>query len=79
MSIEEAVVEKLRKLPPDKQQEVLDFTEFLADRAPRKRPYKSVEGLWADLGFTVTAEDIEEVRREMWRNFPRDFPEGEKP
>jgi len=55
MSIEEAVIEKLRALP--------------ADNRPRKR----VEGLWADLGVTISAEDIEEVRREMWHNFPREF------
>lgn len=29
MSIEQAVLEKVRSLPPDKQQEVLDFAEFL--------------------------------------------------
>jgi len=30
----------------------------------------SLRGLWR--GITVSDEDIEEVRREMWRNFPRD-------
>lgn len=29
MSIEQLVTEKLRQLPPQKQQEVLDFIEFL--------------------------------------------------
>ena len=29
MSIEEAVLERLKTLPPDKRQEVLDFAEFL--------------------------------------------------
>ena len=29
MGIEQAVLEKLRALPPEKQQEVLDFVEFL--------------------------------------------------
>lgn len=29
MLIEETVLEKLRKLPPEKQQEALDFVEFL--------------------------------------------------
>jgi hypothetical protein len=31
-SIEEAVVAKLRELPADKQQEVLDFASFLATK-----------------------------------------------
>lgn len=35
MSIEQAVVEKLRALPTDKQQEVLDFTEFLELKASK--------------------------------------------
>lgn len=26
----------------------------------------TLEGLWADLDFDVTEQDIEEVRREMW-------------
>lgn len=30
MSSEEAILEKVRVLPPEKQQEVLDFVEFLA-------------------------------------------------
>lgn len=29
MGIEQTVLEKLRSLPPEKQQEVLDFVEFL--------------------------------------------------
>ena len=32
MSIEQAVIDKLRVLPLDKQQEVLDFVEFLEDK-----------------------------------------------
>ena len=33
MNIEQAVVEKLRIMPVDKQQEVLDFVEFLEQKA----------------------------------------------
>lgn len=29
MSIEEIIIDKVRILPPDKQQEALDFVEFL--------------------------------------------------
>ena len=36
MSIERAVVEKLRVLPLDKQQEVLDFVEFLENKVQQK-------------------------------------------
>ena len=33
-------------------------------------PRISLRGLWT--GTTVSDEDIQEVREEMWRNFPRD-------
>ncbi len=35
-------------------------------------PLKSAYGLWADLNVSVSAEDIDEARREMWGNFPRE-------
>ena len=73
MSVEDALIEKLRVLPPDKQQEVLDFIEFLQRKAKIAQPRRSLEGLWADLGVDITEEEIAEVRREMWGNFPRDI------
>lgn len=36
MSLEQSVIEKIRNLPPDKQQEVLDFIEFLLEKQSRK-------------------------------------------
>lgn len=72
MSIEQAVVEALRSLPPEQQHEVLDFAEFLKAKAGGKKPRRSVKGLWADLGVHVSEEDIAEARREMWGNFPRE-------
>lgn len=73
MSIEQAVIEKLRTLPPDKQQQVLDFAEFLQQKSIPKRPRRSPKGLWADLGIDITEADIDEARREMWGNFPREI------
>jgi hypothetical protein len=74
MAIEQTIMEGVRTLPPERQQEVLDFVEFLKHRAPRTRPLKSAEGLWADLGIDLSEADIAEARREMWGNFPREFP-----
>jgi hypothetical protein len=71
MSIEEAVIAKLRELPPDKQQEVLDFAKLLGTW--EKHALKSLEGLWAGHGVDISEEDITEPRREMWANFPRDI------
>ncbi|MBI4523375.1 MAG: DUF2281 domain-containing protein [Deltaproteobacteria bacterium] len=72
MSIEKTVLERLNKLPVEKRQEVLDFVEFLETKTRKKRPRRSLKGLWADLGIKITAEDIAEARREMWGKFPRE-------
>ena len=70
--IEQTVLEKFRALPPEKQQEVLDFVEFLEQRNGAKLPRRSAMGLLADLGIHISKEDIDEARREMWGNFPRE-------
>lgn len=36
MNIEQTVLEKLKTLPPEKQQEVLDFVEFLQSKTHHK-------------------------------------------
>lgn len=36
MNLEQAVIENLRRLPLEKQQEVLDFSQFLTQRTPPK-------------------------------------------
>lgn len=41
-------------------------------QAPRRR---SLYGLWKEYNIDLTAEDLAEVRREMWRNFPKEPPE----
>lgn len=68
--VEEAM-SKMSSLPLDKQQQVLDFVEFILHKTEAKpaMPRKSLRGSLAHLGFDVTAEDIDEVRREMWGNF----------
>ncbi|NET61702.1 MAG: DUF2281 domain-containing protein [Symploca sp. SIO2E6] len=73
MSIEEAVLEKLRQLPLAKQQELLDFAEFLYQKIMVKSSLSSVKGLCADLKVDITEEEIAEARKEMWGNFPRDI------
>jgi hypothetical protein len=72
MSIEKTVLEKLLKLPLDKQKEVLDFVETLENKPQPSRRRRSLKGLWADLGAEISPEDIAEVRREMWGGFPRE-------
>lgn len=71
MDLEQAVLDKLRELPPNHQQEVLDFAEFLHQKNILKRPLKSVKGMWDHLDMDITEEDIAQARKEMWGNFPR--------
>jgi len=76
MRIEELhLIEKIHRLPLDKLKEVSDFVETkIADQETPIEASPSLEGALARPGFSVSAEDIDEVRREMWANFPRDFP-----
>jgi len=54
MSIEKSVLEKLLKLPADKQKDVLDFVESLEKKAGEKVRRHSLKGLWADLGVEIS-------------------------
>lgn len=72
MSVETEIIAKLKSLSPDKQQQLLDFAEFLEYKSIPKRPRVSSKGLWANLGIDITEADIDEARREMWSNFPRE-------
>ena len=65
MEIEDAVVEGLRVLPPDKQLEVLDFVAFLLRCGGAGAPRQYLEGEWPDLGAGITEADIAQAQREM--------------
>jgi hypothetical protein len=72
MSLEQAILEAVRALPAEKQREVLNHAARLRDEAARKKPLKSVKGLWADLGVSLSQEEIEQNQADMWRSFPRE-------
>lgn len=72
MSVEQAILEAVRTLPFDKQQEILDHATRLRDEATPKLPFQSIKGILASRGISVSAEEIDEARREMWKNFPRE-------
>ncbi|HZF11787.1 MAG TPA: hypothetical protein VFE33_23620 [Thermoanaerobaculia bacterium] len=74
MTTWEIIAEKAKDLPADKQQEVLDFVEFVRTRTPQKERIESPAGLLADLGVDFNAKDLAEARREMWGAFPRELP-----
>ena len=70
MSLEQAILEAVRALPVEKQQEILHHATRLRQQTAAKRPLRSVKGLWADLGVSLSAEELKENQREMWKNFP---------
>ncbi len=72
MSTIETLQERISRLPPEKQQLLLEFVEFLLQRANGKKPLHSPIDLCADIPTDITDEDIDEARREMWGNFPRE-------
>lgn len=61
----------LLSLPPDKQQEVLDFALFLRQRTQGSAPRKSLRGLWSGLNVNLSEADLAAARRELWGSFPR--------
>ncbi|HXB69580.1 MAG TPA: hypothetical protein VNY05_15115 [Candidatus Acidoferrales bacterium] len=72
MSLEQAILEAVRALPPEKQQKILNHAARLRDETSKKTPFKSVMGIWADLGVSLSAAEVEDNQRDMWRNFPRE-------
>ncbi len=73
MDIEQAVVEKLKILSPEKQQEVLDFVEFLEqkDSSSQKAKAEAAFDEWAvnlakEKGFAhLTEEDVSQIVRDL--------------
>ncbi len=71
MSIETEIIAKLKSLSLEKQQQLLEFAEFLEYKSIPKRPRLSSKGLWVNLGIDITEANIHKARREMWSNFPK--------
>ena len=68
------VLEMLQQLPPRERIRVIAKALPEAERelSVQPRPLKSLRGLWKDLNFDISAEEIDEARREAWANFPRE-------
>lgn len=71
MAIEKEILEKLQKLSPEKQRELLDFAEFLAAKASQKQEtwqpgfFDEVVGGWAGAPLE-RAPQGEPERRDDW-------------
>ncbi len=72
MTIEQAVLENLKVLPPEKRQEVLDFAEFLQSKLRPKTPRRSLKGALSHLQIRFGEEDLRAARNEMWRGYTQD-------
>lgn len=73
MTLKESIVATVETLTVEEQKEILNFAEFLKSKNHSngaKKTRKSLKGLWKNVD--ITAEDIDEARREMWGNFPRE-------
>ena len=72
MTVKEAVLEKLEAMPTFRQQEVLDFAEFLEAKQLVRKPRRSLKGSLAHLNIKWTEEDMRQARNEMWRGYTKD-------
>jgi hypothetical protein len=79
MSAAEATIERILNLaadlqPKEQAQLISRLATVMEKSVPvaeaKSRP--SLYGALADLGAAPSVEDIDEIRREMWANFPRD-------
>ncbi len=70
MTVEQAILDLVRSLAIDKQQEILSHAIRLRDEAAPQKPFRSIKGLLSGRGISISAEHIDEVRSAMWKSFP---------
>lgn len=73
MNREDEVIQKLRELSHEDRQKVVELVEQLAAAKPQC-PRKDPLGMFAHHGIDMPLEVFQESRREMWEDFPREFP-----
>jgi hypothetical protein len=54
-----------------KHKEIMARGEPLQRAEKGEKPLRSLYGLWKDFGVSISAEEIDETRREMGGDFPR--------
>lgn len=70
--IEDQVVNMMRQLPAERKHEVLHFVRELYKKYTTQQPRKSLMGIFADPDLDITAEEIDDVRREAWAISPKE-------
>jgi len=51
---------------------IAQIAPTLVEETPVRSAKRSSYGILADLNVDLSAEDIDEARRELWTNFPRE-------
>lgn len=72
MSTLEQLVEIAKTLPVEDQRKLLEQAEKLQHRDERKTR-RNMKGALAHLGIHLDDDDVREMRREAWKNFPREI------
>lgn len=78
-NLTEEIAAKAANLPLERQREVLALLDAMnanTQLGTQKKSFKSVQGILQG-EYTNLEEDIAAMRREAWRNFPREFPTEE--
>ena len=76
MNTYDEVLRSAQQLSPDDKARLLEDIsaalrrDLMQAETATKQPKRSLLGLWE--GVSVSEEDIDEARREMWGNFPRE-------
>ena len=77
-NVVEEIAAKSASLPPELQNEVLDFVDFVSDKGRRRStsgaPFTSVRGILKQQ-LPNLDKDLAEIREEMWSGFPREDAE----
>lgn len=71
------VLDLAKRLPPTQKLRLIeaivpDLAAPLQQAETQPQPLRSLYGLWQDLGVNISAEDIDDARRDMWSTFPRE-------
>ncbi len=71
----EDVMKLVEQLSPDDKRRLVERVTPEVESVPsaeHRTPKRSLLGIVSDLGPAPSAEDIDEARREAWKNFPRE-------
>jgi hypothetical protein len=73
----EEVLSLVRQLTPGQKRRLIeaivpDLEKPLQRVEESEKPLRSLYGLWKDFSVSMSPEDIDAARREMWGNFPRE-------